>query len=321
MGNKAACRGLPTAQFFAVGTNPAAAAQTAAAKAVCAGCAVREPCLSFALAAHLTSKIFSGLTEDERRPLSAPSTELPSRGVSHLSMLTLGKRPEPRSGDAVTQRHPRRRPGPPTRRSRSRRPGRHDPKRPPLRPGPTIPRDHPLADIGARRRLWKPAGSGWGTNTIAALRREGEAGTQAPKRYWRHLWIDPCSRFPARSRSTGVATNDHDVGRRRLSHLPDLPARCRPLRRHRRLRAALDYPRAGSRPVARMRSRVGMEGTPLRRGRLGTTKSRQLGTEMNPRLQRLMTDAAEMPPIQKRLTLRHQSPTIRPAPSPPRGTR
>jgi len=39
----------------------------ARAKAVCASCLVRQPCLEFALATHQVHGVWGGLTEEERR--------------------------------------------------------------------------------------------------------------------------------------------------------------------------------------------------------------------------------------------------------------
>ena len=62
----AACRGADTDLFFPVGTDPGAEAQTAKAKAICAGCPVRCPCLTYALTTGQRFGIFGGQTADER---------------------------------------------------------------------------------------------------------------------------------------------------------------------------------------------------------------------------------------------------------------
>lgn len=59
---EAACRTVDTALFF-----PASDADAGAAKAVCATCPVREPCLLFALANREEQGVWGGLTDTERR--------------------------------------------------------------------------------------------------------------------------------------------------------------------------------------------------------------------------------------------------------------
>jgi WhiB family transcriptional regulator, redox-sensing transcriptional regulator len=60
----ASCRALDPELFF-----PATANDEDAAKAVCAGCPVRQPCLDHALAASEPYGIWGGLTLRERRLL------------------------------------------------------------------------------------------------------------------------------------------------------------------------------------------------------------------------------------------------------------
>lgn len=68
--SRAACRGEDPELFFPVGSSePAALAQIAGAKAICARCPVREACLRFALYTGQDYGIWGGLTEDERRRL------------------------------------------------------------------------------------------------------------------------------------------------------------------------------------------------------------------------------------------------------------
>ncbi len=61
---RAACRGLDAAVFYPATDDEADAAP---AKAICAGCPVREPCLEHALAAREREGIWGGTTERERR--------------------------------------------------------------------------------------------------------------------------------------------------------------------------------------------------------------------------------------------------------------
>ena len=62
----AACKSLPLETFF-----PPAEQEAAAAKAICSGCTVREPCLEAALAAGERFGIWGGLTTEERQSIAA----------------------------------------------------------------------------------------------------------------------------------------------------------------------------------------------------------------------------------------------------------
>lgn len=72
----ALCRGAadPELWFPVTETGPGAA-QVAEAKAVCAGCPVREDCLEFALALGLDYGVFGGLSASERRALRRAAVE------------------------------------------------------------------------------------------------------------------------------------------------------------------------------------------------------------------------------------------------------
>jgi len=63
----AACRFLDTELFFPIGKAGRAIEEIQRAKAVCAGCPVRQPCLTFALDTHQGYGIWGGYDEDERR--------------------------------------------------------------------------------------------------------------------------------------------------------------------------------------------------------------------------------------------------------------
>ncbi len=65
----AACRHTAPDLFFPVGSTGQAVEQIAAAKAVCARCPVREPCLEFALLTHQDAGVWGGTSEDERRAI------------------------------------------------------------------------------------------------------------------------------------------------------------------------------------------------------------------------------------------------------------
>lgn len=58
----AACRDLDTAIFF-----PETDEAVAVAKAICAGCPVREACLDFALITRQDDGVWGGMDENERR--------------------------------------------------------------------------------------------------------------------------------------------------------------------------------------------------------------------------------------------------------------
>lgn len=62
----AVCRHVDTNLFFPVGTSQAATEQTITAKAICATCPVRTPCLEYALATNQADGVWGGLDEAER---------------------------------------------------------------------------------------------------------------------------------------------------------------------------------------------------------------------------------------------------------------
>jgi WhiB family redox-sensing transcriptional regulator len=64
---QAECRSVDPDLFFPVGTTGLALDHIAAAKAVCAGCRVRQPCLEFALETAQDAGVWGGLAEEERR--------------------------------------------------------------------------------------------------------------------------------------------------------------------------------------------------------------------------------------------------------------
>jgi WhiB family transcriptional regulator, redox-sensing transcriptional regulator len=64
---RAACRHVDTELFFPVGRGSRAMAETQQAKAICARCPVRQPCLAYALATGQAYGIWGGYDEDERR--------------------------------------------------------------------------------------------------------------------------------------------------------------------------------------------------------------------------------------------------------------
>jgi WhiB family transcriptional regulator, redox-sensing transcriptional regulator len=66
---EASCKDADPDLFFPIGTTGVAIDQVDAAKRICTTCAVREPCLEFALASNQDAGVWGGLTEDERRTL------------------------------------------------------------------------------------------------------------------------------------------------------------------------------------------------------------------------------------------------------------
>ena len=65
----ASCRHTDPELFFPVGNTGAALQHIAQAKAVCATCSVKEPCLQFALETNQDSGVWGGTSEEERRAL------------------------------------------------------------------------------------------------------------------------------------------------------------------------------------------------------------------------------------------------------------
>jgi WhiB family redox-sensing transcriptional regulator len=63
----AACREADPELFFPVAANGPGAREIARAKAVCAACRVRRPCLQYALATHQLHGVWGGTSEDERQ--------------------------------------------------------------------------------------------------------------------------------------------------------------------------------------------------------------------------------------------------------------
>ncbi len=63
----AACQDTDPEIFFPVSAAGLSHKDIARAKAVCASCLVRRPCLQFALATRQTHGVWGGMTEEERR--------------------------------------------------------------------------------------------------------------------------------------------------------------------------------------------------------------------------------------------------------------
>lgn len=65
-----ACLSADPDLFFPISESGPARRQVTAAKAVCAGCQVREQCLNYALAAGPIHGVWGGTSEEERRTLA-----------------------------------------------------------------------------------------------------------------------------------------------------------------------------------------------------------------------------------------------------------
>jgi WhiB family transcriptional regulator, redox-sensing transcriptional regulator len=65
------CRGEDPEIFFPIAAAGPALDQVSAAKAICSGCTVRQPCLSYA-ATTMQDGIWDGTTRDERPATRSP---------------------------------------------------------------------------------------------------------------------------------------------------------------------------------------------------------------------------------------------------------
>jgi WhiB family redox-sensing transcriptional regulator len=72
--HQASCRDVDPELFFPIGTTGPALAQIEAAKAICAMCAVQQPCLEWALDTAQDAGVWGGLTEEERRAVRRDRT-------------------------------------------------------------------------------------------------------------------------------------------------------------------------------------------------------------------------------------------------------
>src|SRR5271163_344740 len=64
----AACRPADPELFFPVSASGPSLDQITQAKAICAGCPVRQQCLAFALDTRQNHGVWGGMSEEERRP-------------------------------------------------------------------------------------------------------------------------------------------------------------------------------------------------------------------------------------------------------------
>jgi WhiB family transcriptional regulator, redox-sensing transcriptional regulator len=65
----AACRSADPELFFPISATGAGLADIARAKAVCASCGVRQPCLDYAIGTRQVHGVWGGTSEEERRDL------------------------------------------------------------------------------------------------------------------------------------------------------------------------------------------------------------------------------------------------------------
>jgi len=78
---QAACRSRSPDLFFPVGATGIALIEIAAAKFVCSQCAVREPCLEYALTTNQEYGVWGGFSEEERRVLRRRRRQANSRAA------------------------------------------------------------------------------------------------------------------------------------------------------------------------------------------------------------------------------------------------
>jgi WhiB family redox-sensing transcriptional regulator len=67
--SRAACKSADPELFFPISHSGPASVQIMRAKAICAGCAVQDECLRYALAADPVHGVWGGMSEEERRLL------------------------------------------------------------------------------------------------------------------------------------------------------------------------------------------------------------------------------------------------------------
>ncbi|RVX42096.1 WhiB family redox-sensing transcriptional regulator [Nonomuraea polychroma] len=67
---RAACLDLDPELFFPISMEGPSQSQVERAKSVCHGCAVREPCLEYALATRQAYGVWGGTDPEQRRELS-----------------------------------------------------------------------------------------------------------------------------------------------------------------------------------------------------------------------------------------------------------
>jgi WhiB family redox-sensing transcriptional regulator len=81
----AACRHVDPDMFFPVGMTGPALRQIDEAKRICRTCPVRAPCLAWALENEVTSGVWGGATENERRSIRAALARRGRRGAGQVT--------------------------------------------------------------------------------------------------------------------------------------------------------------------------------------------------------------------------------------------
>ena len=86
----AACKSADPDLFFPISHSGPASAQVARAKAVCAGCAVRDQCLRYALAADPVHGVWGGMSEEERTLLRRREQKARARATRRSALMAGG---------------------------------------------------------------------------------------------------------------------------------------------------------------------------------------------------------------------------------------
>jgi WhiB family transcriptional regulator, redox-sensing transcriptional regulator len=83
--SRAACKSADPELFFPISHSGPAGAQIMRAKAICAGCAVQDECLRYALAADPVHGVWGGMSEEERRLLRRREQKARTRAARRSS--------------------------------------------------------------------------------------------------------------------------------------------------------------------------------------------------------------------------------------------
>jgi WhiB family redox-sensing transcriptional regulator len=86
--SRAACKSADPELFFPISHSGPASAQIMRAKEICAGCAVQDECLRYALAADPVHGVWGGMSEEERRLLRRREQKARTRAARRTSFST-----------------------------------------------------------------------------------------------------------------------------------------------------------------------------------------------------------------------------------------